>query len=458
LVLNDRVATLVSGDLATATLNLITITLYAIIMAQYDIVLTVIGLAFAAANLIALSVISRSLVDAHQRLQIDQGKLIGAAMRGLQMIDSFKASGTDGVFFQRWAGYHAKVVNAEQRLQLYRLVLAGLPLFLASMSTIAILVVGGLRVMEGALTIGMLVAFQGLMVSFSGPVDSLTRLGGQLQDARGYLNRLDDVLRQGTDPGFGCRAGGPEQGAAAVPARKLSGRVTIRGLTFGYSPLDPPLIEGFDLILEPGARVALVGGSGSGKSTIGRIIAGLYHPWSGEVLLDGRPMAEIPRQELRSSLAMVDQEITLFGGTVRENITLWDSSIPEERVIQAAKDAMIHDVIAEHPGGYDHQLLEGGRNLSGGQRQRIAIARALVGHPSVLVLDEATSALDPAAEKAVVDNVRRRGCTCIIIAHRLSTIRDCDEIIALDRGKVVQRGIHQRLKDEIGLYKALIEN
>jgi len=461
--INDRVAGLVAGELSIAVINMLTMVIYAFVMVQYDATLTAIGIGFAAINLLAFTLVSRRIADAYQRLLLDQGKLTGIAMQGLQIIESFKASGSESLFFSRWAGHHAKVVNAEQSLSRYRALLSAVPLFLGLLATTVILVIGGLRVMDGAITIGMLIAFQALMASFSAPVAGLVQLGSQLQEARGCLLRLDDVLghRRAAEfrpPAIPAPAepAPPPVGTAAL--LKLAGGLQAKGLSFGFIPTDPPLIDNFDLDLAPGARVAFVGGSGSGKSTLGKLIAGLYEPWAGEILLDGRPLAEVPRDVLRNSIALVDQDVALFEGTVSENITLWDSTIPEERIVQAAKDAVIHDEIAARQDGYEQKLEEGGRNLSGGQRQRLEIARALAANPSILVLDEATSALDATTEKAVVENLRRRGLTCIIIAHRLSTIRDCDEIVVLDMGKVVQRGTHAALKDVDGPYRRLIES
>lgn len=476
--LNDRIATLVAGDLGLTILNLVTMAIYALIMIQYDPLLTVIGVSFAMANLLAFGMVARKINDANQKLLLDRGKLTGVAMQGLQMIDSYKASGTESLLFTRWAGYHAKVVNAEQTLSRYRAVLGATPTLLASLSTAAILVIGGTRVMDGTITVGILFAFMALMVSFSAPVVGLVNLGAQLQEAQGYISRLDDILAQEEDPEFSQRPPLPPVAAPSLdnspsadetektgiaPANlnarqiKLKGQVSIRDLTFGFIPTDPPMISGFSLELAPGSRVALVGGSGSGKSTVGKLIAGLYHPWSGDILFDGIPAKEIPREVFRNSLAMVDQDIALFEGTVRSNITLWDETMPDERVVHAARDALIHDDIAERADSYEHKVQEGGRNFSGGQRQRIEIARALAGNPAVLVLDEATSALDASTEKDMVDNIRRRGCTCIIIAHRLSTIRDCDEIIVLDRGRIAERGTHQALVEANGLYRQLVE-
>lgn len=339
--------------------------------------------------------------------------------------------------------------------------------------------------MDGVITIGTLVALQSLMTGFTAPITNLIQLGNLVQEAQGDIVRLDDILAHDSDIEFEARPKLPvmmspnvrdsasltahQSNADAVlhtlatpsvtaPILKLSGRLEIRGLSFGFIPTDPPLVEDFSLNIEPGAQIALVGGSGSGKSTIGKLIAGLLVPWGGEILFDDVPHMQMPRQILRNSLAVVDQDIALFEGTVSDNITLWDSTMPEERVIQAARDAAIHDEINKRAGSYEQLVREGGRNFSGGQRQRIEIARALVADPSILILDEATSALDAAAEKEVIDNIRRRGCTCIIIAHRLSTIRDCDEIIVLDHGKVIERGRHEELILMDGYYRKLIES
>lgn len=450
--LNDRVASLIAGDLATAGLNLVTMVVFALLMLQYDVLLTLLGIAFAGANLLALRVVARRLNDSNQKLLLDRGKLTGVTTQNLGIIESFKASGMEQLFFTRIAGYHAKVVTAEQEMARNRLFLTAVPLLLGGIASALILTLGGFKVMDGMMSVGMLIAFQMLMASFQAPVQSLIGLGGQLQEAEGCIGRLDDVLGHARDPEFDRPA------AEAGIGAKLSGRMEVRDLVFGFSPMDPPLVEDFSITLEPGMRVALVGGSGSGKSTIGKLLAGLYQPWSGRISFDNQAMTDIPREILRSSLSIVDQDIALFEGNVRDNIGLWDDTLPDEQMVRAAKDADIHDDVVARPKGYDSPVSEGGKNFSGGQRQRMEIARALAGEPTILILDEATSALDSASELTIVDNLRRRGCTCVIIAHRLSTIRDCDEILVLERGRVIQRGTHESMKDEDGPYRRLIES
>lgn len=451
--INDRVAQLLSRDVATNVLGALMVVFFAVILFQYDAVLTLVGIAVVSLNVAALRFVSRRRVDGNRRLAQDQGKLLGTAIGGLQTIETLKATGGESDLFARWAGFQAKVVNGQQDLERYSQILDAVPSLLSAINTALILGLGGLRVMNGSLSLGGLVAFQLLMASFTAPINRLVSLGGRLQTVEGDMNRLDDVLRYRIDPAAGNVAGELPAPGASV---RLRGFLDLREVAFGYSRLDPPLIEGLDLTLKPGSRVALVGGSGSGKSTISRLVTGLYEPWSGEIRFDGGKRQEVPAAVLTSSLAAVDQNVFLFEGTVRENLTLWDTTIPLPEVVAAAKDACIHEDIAARQGGYESLVEEGGANWSGGQRQRLEIARALVGRPSLLVLDEATSALDSTTENRIDQNLRRRGCTCLIVAHRLSTIRDADEIVVLEKGKVVQRGTHDELKGVDGPYARLI--
>ena len=451
--INDRVAQLLSRDLATNVLGAVMIVFFAAVLFQYDAVLTLVGIAVVSLNVAALRYVSRKRVDGNRRLVQDQGKLLGTAIGGLQTIETLKATGGESDLFARWAGFQAKVVNGRQELERYTQLLDTVPPLLSAVNTALILGIGGLRVINGSLSLGGLVAFQLLMAAFVAPVSRLVSLGGKLQTVEGDMNRLDDVLRYRLDSTAGRGSGEPPP--AGEPVR-LDGFLELRDVSFGYSRLDPPLIEGFNLTLKPGSRVALVGGSGSGKSTLSRLVTGLYEPWGGEILLDGKRRSEVPPAVLTGSLAAVDQNVFLFEGTVRENLTLWDATVPLPEVVAAAKDACIHEDVAARPGGYDSPVEEGGANWSGGQRQRLEIARALVGRPSILILDEATSALDPTTESRIDESLRRRGCTCLIVAHRLSTIRDADEIIVLEKGKVAQRGTHDELKGVEGPYARLI--
>jgi len=450
---NDKVAVLLSGQLATNVLNLVMIVFYFILMVQYSVLLSLVGAVVAVINIVYLRYVSEKRVDLNRMLQQDRGKIIGAAMAGLQVIETLKATGSESDFFAKWSGYQAKTLNAEQQIGVTNHYLSAIPVFLSTMTNVVVLVMGGFIILNGDMTIGGLVAFQSLMASFMTPVLGLVGLGGQLQEIEADMNRLDDVLKYPVDQQTRANQ---DADSPAGAHKKLDGYIELQNVCFGYSPLDPPLIESFDLLLKPGQRVALVGGSGSGKSTVAKLITGLYKQWSGEVLFDGQAGQNIPRVVMTGSLAMVDQDISMFRGTIRDNIILWDETIPELDIVRAAKDACIHDDITSRPGGYDSMLEEGGGNFSGGQRQRLEIARALAGNPSILVMDEATSALDPLTEKLVDGNIRRRGCTCVIVAHRLSTIRDCDEIIVLEKGKIVQRGSHEELMKSGGYYTELI--
>lgn len=465
--LNNDVANVLSGRLTTTAISLVMIVFYAIAMFQYDSSLTLIVVAFAAVNIITLQWVSRTRSDANRRLAQEYGKASGVSIAGLQSIETLKASGIESDFFARWAGYYTKATNAQQELGLTNRLLSLLPSLLTTLTTLALLIVGGWRVINGSLSIGMLIAFQLLMQSFQTPVRNLVGFANTLQVLQGSLERLDDVLENEVDVVFSqdkeqqhkqqsSLASLPSTSQPSAHSFRLSGKIDIKNLTFGYSPLDAPLIENFNLSIQPGARIAFVGGSGSGKSTLAKVIAGLYQPRNGEIHFGDVAKENISRALLTNSIAMVEQEILLFAGSVKDNLTLWDSTVPEENIRLACQDAAIEDAILAMPYGYEAELIEGGQNLSGGQRQRLEIARALVNKPSILIMDEATSALDSETEKIIDHNLRRRGCSCLIVAHRLSTIRDADEIIVLEKGKVVQRGNHETLWQADGHYAQLI--
>jgi NHLM bacteriocin system ABC transporter peptidase/ATP-binding protein len=444
---SDRIAGLISGQLATSLLELVAVVFYGVVMIAFDLLLGLVGLGLAAINVIILRSVAARRDDLNRALLNEQAKMQSATVGSIAAMETLKAGGLEQEAFARWAGYQATTLQTQQALGEVSSFLSITPRLLSGVSSAAVLGLGGLHVIQGTLSIGELVAVQTLLASISQPVEKLVGLGDKLQLAKGDLARLADAFHQDV-----VDAADTETRVTSMPR----GELQLRGVSFGYNPLDPPLIIDFDLTLKCGARVALVGGSGSGKSTIGRLACGLQSPWSGEVLMDGRPLADIPSERFAMAISHVDQEVMLFAGSVRDNLTLWDPSVSEAALTQALKDAEIHAEIVSRPSQYDAVVAEAGANFSGGQRQRLEIARALVNDPALLVLDEATSALDPVTEKRIDDNLRRRGCTCLIIAHRLSTIRDCDEIIVLDRGQVVERGTHQRLMESDGQYAALL--
>ena len=452
--LNNGIANALSGELVTAIIDSMMLVFYVAVMWYYDPQLTIIGVVLAFGNVLALRWIARRRVDANMRLRQEVGKVSGVAIAGLQSMETLKASALESSFFSRWAGYYTKATAARQELGTANQIIGVLPGLLSSLTTLLILVLGGMRVIQGGMSIGGLIAFQSLMYIFQRPVATLVGLGGRLQTLQGDVQRVDDVLLHEVDPG--TRADASESSSFVDESPRLRGRVELRGVSFGYSRVAAPLIENFSMVLEPGARVALIGGSGSGKSTIAKLVCGLYEPWEGQILFDGVPRREIPRSILANSLSLVDQDILFFGGTVRENLTLWDTGVPQANLDAACVDAEIHDVVLSLPGGYEADLLEGAANLSGGQRQRLEIARALVNRPAILVLDEATSALDPDTEHRIDHNLGRRSCSTLVVAHRLSTIREAEEIIVLRQGKVTQRGRHDELWAVEGDYRRLV--
>lgn len=449
---NNNVSNFLAGDLAETVLNIIVAAFYLVLLLGYSPMLTLIGAAGILINLIIVKLSSDFIESSTMKQQQDQGKMIGAIFAGLNITGTLKASGAESEYTGRILGYYAKNILLEQKLGKVQQIINAIPEVFGEISNVLVLMIGGILVINGNMTSGMLVAFTSLLESFTAPVNKLVQFMQRIQTLKADMSRVEDILKYEQDEKF------LESEEKVTMNTKLTGDVELEAISFGYSILEKPLVEDFSFHLKTGNSIAFVGASGCGKSTVSKIVSGLYLPWSGEVRMDGIPVKNIPKEIMSSSVSTVSQDITLFSGTIRDNLTMWNSTILEEDIINAAKDACIHEVITKKPGAYEFVLSEGGANLSGGQRQRLEIARALVTNPTILIMDEATSALDPLVEKQIIDNIKRRGCTCVIVAHRLSAIRDCDEIIVMEKGKIVQRGTHDSLAGEPGHYQKLIQN
>lgn len=448
---NDRIATWLSGDLSMSVVSLLSMVFFAIAMFFFDPFLALIGIVTALLNTTLLIIISRYVQNSSYRMSQEYGKLIGVEMAGLQGIETIKANSSENDFFQHWAGFHAKSLLSQQTLALYNNVLQFLPQLLTSLTTVALLAVGGWRIMLGYLTIGSLVAFQSLLASFNDPILRLINSANSLQRLRGDLMRLEDVNEHPVDPRFLI----PQDDNKFISETKPT-KLQLRNVSFGYSPLEKPILENINLSLEPGKQIALVGTSGSGKTTLIKLILGLYDPWSGEILWDDQPLNQISPATLSHMVGYVDQEIFLFEGTIRQNLTMWGEPLSKQALEQAIADAELTKVLLQRAEGLESELSFGGYNFSGGQRQQIEIARALALNPQLIILDEATSALDSAIENKIMNNIKKRNTSLLIAAHRLSTIRDSDEIIVLDQGKIVERGTHLELMQLSGYYAKLI--
>lgn len=449
---NASIAGSLVNTFAPLALNAVMMVFYLVVMIRYSLLLTVIGILSVLINLVFSNIISKKRINITRVQMRDSGKLAGATVAGIEMIETIKASGAENGFFEKWAGYQASANTQQVKFQKLNQLLGQLPALVSSVCNTAVLMVGVYLAMQGRFTVGMIMAFQGFLGSFISPATSLISAGQSLQEMRTEMERIEDVMRYPTDV--------PEDAPVSDNCEydKLSGNIEMKNVTFGYSRLAEPLIENFNLSLKTGSRVAFVGPSGCGKSTLSKLISGLYKPWSGEILFDGKKISEIDRSVFTGSLAVVDQDIILFEDTIANNIKMWDNSIEDFEMIMAARDAQLHEDIMQREGGYQYKMTEGGKDFSGGQRQRMEIARVLAQDPTIIILDEATSALDAKTQYNVVNSIKDRGITCIVVAHRLSTIRDCDEIIVMDNGRVAERGTHDELMKNGGMYAELVTN
>ncbi|MBR5188204.1 MAG: NHLP family bacteriocin export ABC transporter peptidase/permease/ATPase subunit [Clostridia bacterium] len=448
---NASIARNLVNTFAPLALNTAMMIFYLVVMLRYSWLLTLVGLISILVNLLMSRIISKKRVNLTRVQMRDAGKLAGATVAGIEMIETIKASGAENGYFEKWAGYQASVNTQKVKFAKLNQYLGMIPSLVSSLTNTAVLMLGVWLTMEGEFTVGMIMAFQGFLSSFTAPASTLISASQTLQEMRTEMERIEDVMEYPIDPVYANTT-------EAEDYAKLTGEIEMKNVSFGYSRLANPLIQDFNLTLKPGSRVAFVGSSGCGKSTLSKLISGLYQPWSGEILFDGKPMNEIDRSVFTGSLAVVDQDIILFEDTIANNIKMWDDSIEDFEMILAARDARLHEDIMRRDGGYQYKLTEGGKDFSGGQRQRLEIARVLAQDPTIIIMDEATSALDAKTEYEVVNAIKDRGITCIVVAHRLSTIRDCDEIIVLDRGNVVERGTHDALYAKGGLYTQLVSN
>ncbi len=447
---NATIAHTLINTFAPLLLNAVMMVFYLVVMIRYSWILTLVGIASLTINAIVSNYISKRRINITRVSMRESAKLSSATVAGISLIETIKSSGAENGYFAKWSGYQAGVNTQEVKFLKLNQYLGMIPQFVSTLASNAVLILGVWLTMQGKFTVGMIMAFQGFLSSFMAPALTFVSAGQTLQEMRTQMERVDDVMEYPDDQVFA------EDGSTNETSKKLSGNIELKHVQFGYSPLAEPLIRDFNLKLEPGHSVAIVGGSGCGKSTMSKLISGLYQPWSGEILFDGKPMKEIEKSVFFGSLAVVDQDIILFEDTIANNIKMWDESIEDFEMILAARDAQLHEDIMQRPGGYQMKITEGGRDLSGGQRQRMEIARVLAQDPTIIILDEATSALDAKTEYEVVKAIRDRGIACIVVAHRLSTIRSCDEIIVMKQGEIIDRGTHKELMETSTLYRDLV--
>ena len=450
---NASVSNSLISTVAPLAIDAFMMVFYFVVMLRYSVILTMIGVFSIVIDVFVSRIISAKRINSTRVQSRDSGKLSSTSVAGIEMIETIKASGAENGFFEKWSGYQASVNSHSVKFAKIDNILGLIPQIVSVFTNTAVVTVGVYLTFSGQFTVGMIMAFQGMLSSFIGPASNLITAGQIIQEMRTEMERIEDVMRYPDD--VACENGVFDENGVY---RKLTGAMEIKNLTFGYSKLRDPLIKDFNLTLKLGSRVAFVGTSGCGKSTLSKLISGLYQPWSGEILFDGKPMAQIDKSVFRGSLAVVDQDVILFEDTIANNIKMWDSSIEDFEMILAARDAQLHEDIMRREGGYNYKLPEGGKDFSGGQRQRMEIARVLAQDPTIIILDEATSSLDAKTEYEVVRSIKDRGITCIVVAHRLSTIRDCDEIIVLDDGVVVERGTHDELYALNGFYTKLVTN
>jgi len=445
--LNESITHSLVEVLAPQIINIVLLGLYLALMISYSVPLTLVGVVAAIINMTAVLYLSRKRINVIRSLEQSEGKYFSATISCIDNMESIKAAGAEAGFFEYWSGLWARKFNMELNAHEDQMKLGLLPILVGGVVNTAVLSLGALLILKGDLTVGMLLAFQGFISSFMAPVDELVDASRTIVEMRSQMERVEDVMKYPEDH---------RDNMGEMSEGKLGGLLELKNVTFGYSPLQPPLIENFNLRIEPGHSVAFVGSSGCGKSTLAKLISGLYKPWSGEILFDGRSIESISSEELTNSVAVIDQNVVLFDDTIMQNVRMWDESIEDFTVMMACNDAQIRADIVSRPEGFSTKVVKGGQNFSGGQRQRLEIATALAKEPSILIMDEATSALDPTTEDEVMTSIRMMGPTQIIVAHRLSTIRDCDEIIVMDQGKILQRGTHEELMEQEGLYRNLM--